>query len=186
MASVPNRANPLSEYNEIRTRLIDIDGSTWSGSYLNALTGSRTIQGFLSQGKIYRYQPVVFSRNTASPLTYVSGASSYGQGGILGVSAGHVAAGGAVTIITEGIVPYCLSSSARIPTTGSYVIFGASGSWFTGSATYGLVPAVEPATNAPGLSTGSGVIGIVATIYESVDESANLQVWVQPHVLVAS
>ena len=186
MASVQNRANPLGEYGEIRTSRIRttdsiLSGTTWSGSTILTLTGSRHIQGLVAQGKIYRYQPVVFASNATTILT-VSGASSWGQGGIVGVSAGHVADGGAVSIITEGIVPYCQSSSASIPTTGSYVIFAASGSWFTGSSTYGFVPAVAPATSAPGLSSGSGVIGTVA----SIDATGNFQVWVQPHVLVAS
>ena len=190
MASVQNRVYPLSEFGEIRTSRIRatdsiLSGTTWSGSTILTLTGSSHIQGFLAQGIIYRYQPVVFSTNTASVLTYVSGASSWGQGGILGVAAGHVADGGAVTIITEGIVPMC-TSGASVPTTGSYVIFAASGSWFTGSAALGLTPAIAPAINAPGLGTGSGIIGVCAVVHVAVNQAFPVQVWVQPHALVAS
>ena len=183
MASVPNRVYPLSEFNEIRTRLVRVDGTTWSGSYQVASSGSRILEGFLAQGTIHKYQPVGFSRNTALPLTYVSGASSWGQGGFVGVSAGYYTDGQAVDIITEGIVPYITSGAAN-PATGSYVIYSASGSQ-TGSTTYSLLCAIAPHTNAPGLGTGSGVIGIAITVGAAAPAEF-VNVWVQPQALVAS
>ena len=186
MASVPNRANPLSEYTEIRTDVLRTDdaivttytaiNTTWSGSALVFASGSTVLRGFKAQGTIHKYQPVGFSRNTGS-VVFVSGSTSWGQGGILGVSAAYYTEGQAVDIITSGIVPYITSGAAN-PTTGSHVIFSASGS-MTGSTTYSLLCAIAPFTNAPGLTSGSGVIGIAYQVGAAAPAEF-VQVWVRP------
>lgn len=178
MASVPNRVYPLSEFNEIRTNVVRTSGvANWSGSSsIITTSGSTILKGFTAQGTIHKYQPVGFVRNSAT-AGLISGSTSWGQGGHIGVSANYYTDGEAVDIITQGIVPYITSGAAN-PTTGSCVIYAASGSQ-TGSATYSLLCAIAPFTNAPGLASGSGIIGIAYQVGAAAP-AEYVQVWVQP------
>ncbi len=164
MASVPNRVYPQNEFPEIRTNEFS--------AKVASTCSPHTFTGFLVQGAITQYQPVVFSTNTSSSL-YVSGATAWGQGGIIGVSADTYANGATVDVISRGIVPF-ISSGAAIINSGSPVIFAASGS-----------TAIANFVNAPGLSSGSSLIGYVVTAGAAVAASA-CSVWVCPQIVGTS
>lgn len=122
MASVPNRANPLREYDYIKCLDLTtstVNAVTITGSTVNAtnLSGSNVfvISGYTALGAISRYQPVVYTTNAATTIAYVSGATAALQTGIVGVSAADYSNADAVTIIIRGIVP-----------TGTYTTSGAS------------------------------------------------------------
>ncbi len=195
MASVPNRANPLSEYLEIRTDTLrantgvittvtgtnvtgtnaTLTGTSWSGSGASIIkSGSVQFTGFPAQGIIFKYQPVVFMTNTGSGI-YLSGATERAQTGIIGVSAAAYTAGQNVAIITEGLVPFQTSGSTAI-TKGSYVINTTSGSFLTGSTLF----LIENFADAVGLTaTGSSILGI-AVITGSAAANTVTHVWIKP------
>lgn len=197
MASVPNRANPLSEYLEIRTDTLrantvvvptvtattitgtsaTITGTSWSGSGAVVIkSGSIQFTGFPAQGKIFKYQPVVFMTETGSGI-YLSGATTRAQPGIIGVSADAYTAGQNVSIITEGLVPFQTSGSQAL-TRGGWVINTTSGSMLTGSTLF----LVEDFSGVVGITaSGSSVLGI-AVITGSAGANTVAHIWVKPQL----
>lgn len=174
MASVPNRVYPLNEYSTISTTTLNTTtlNSTYSISNFNTGTtsGSVKISGFTAQGAIRQYQPVIFA-TVGDNSIYVSGACVRGQAGIIGVSATAVSTGGAVTIITTGLIPYVTSGSGAL-TKGGSVIYDTSGS----------KDCVLPLEGALLLSTGSYCVFGTSVITGASATGAVAQVWIRPNL----
>ncbi len=166
MASVPNRANPLSEFGEIRTNVVrttDLYTTNTVGAITQtnvlATSGSVILSGFTAGCTIGKYQPVCFFANTGSDI-YISGATGVAQGGILGVAAAAYTAGQTASVITQGIIPFITTGSGVTINKGAWVVNSASGSVFS-SGSYYMVDNLD--TQVATISTGSGALGIAVT-----------------------
>lgn len=172
MASVQNRVYPNAEFGEYRAALYRAISATTS-------SGSIIITGFPAEGIIGKYQPVVIDTTTGSNNAglYVSGATAFGQAGIMGVSATSRTAGQSVDIIVRGLVPF-ITSGATTVSCGQAVIYGASGSVpQTGSAT-GWFTISPIATDT--LTTGSRCIIGIAVTTGAASPNIVTNVWVCP------
>jgi hypothetical protein len=188
MASVPNRANPLSEYNEIRTSVVrttDLYNTNTVGAITQtnvlATSGSIILSGFTAGNTIGKYQPVCFFANTGSGI-FISGATGVAQGGILGVAAADYTAGQSASVITQGIIPFITTGSGVTINKGAWVVNSLSGSAVK-SGSYYMVDNLS--TQVATIVTGSGTLGIaVTTGSASVTHGHQfVNVWLRPSLL---
>jgi predicted RecA/RadA family phage recombinase len=184
LASVPNRANPLAEYNTINTTTLNatslyaptVTGSDFTtkrvtmGVNTTGTSGSLIISGFTAAGAIRKYQPVLFPTDIYEGVK-VSGSVGRNNGPIFGVAANAAATGEAVSVILQGLVPYHQSGATAI-TRGAQVIPDTSGS-VDCVASRGLFEN----------TTGSASYLGIAVITGSAAITAMTHVWVNPGII---
>ena len=191
MATNPNKSYPLTSYGEIRTNLLRTIDSYATNTYTTnsyptvitqqnvfANSGSTILSGFTAGNAIGKYQPVCFFTNTGSDI-YLSGATGVAQGGILGVAAADYTAGQTVDVITQGLIPFCVTGSAVAINRGAFVVNSMSGSVFKSGSLY-MVDNFS--TQVATITSGSGILGIaLITGSASVTHGhPTVHVWLYP------